>query len=444
MRIRIATFLASLGFLLWHAPASAADKEEVLELATEIARFLENTRELTDSGLWPDNALQPEQAGFDLASGAAGKVVFLVGMYRATGNDQYLEQATQGADFLLEVLESPETFDGNERRASLYAGISGIGVALLHVMNASSDDKYAAGVRRTMQLLTQWSVAAEPGRRWSNQFNDLIYGDAGTVLFLAHAAEEIGDDKALMLAQEGANLLIARAVESEVGHYWRFRRDKDFNLPNFSHGTAGIAYALATVGHAANHEASSSAAAQGFAYLQSIAEIEGDKVRMPYGWGSDNWIDLYEFGWAHGLAGTALAIIRLQQVGIAVDDARAFELLAQKTLPGIGLPDELSPPFAEPSTPLDIRFGRAGLLPLASYWGQTEFQDALFEHLKSKAIRAEGAAFWEVEAPAFMGGGKTRYTGLFHGAAGIGIALLQVHADLEGKPSYVNLPDNPL
>jgi hypothetical protein len=52
-------------------------------------------------------------------------------------------------------------------------------------------------------------------------------------------------------------------------------------------------------------------------------------------------------------------------------------------------------------------------------------------------------AHWEVDAPAFMGGGRAAYTGIFHGAAGIGMAVLRLHAHLEGKQEYLNLPDDP-
>jgi hypothetical protein len=52
-------------------------------------------------------------------------------------------------------------------------------------------------------------------------------------------------------------------------------------------------------------------------------------------------------------------------------------------------------------------------------------------------------AHWEVDAPAFMGGGRAAYTGIFHGAAGIGLAVLRLHARLEGKQAYLRLPDDP-
>jgi len=59
------------------------------------------------------------------------------------------------------------------------------------------------------------------------------------------------------------------------------------------------------------------------------------------------------------------------------------------------------------------------------------------------ATRGAGTAHWEVDAPEFLGGGRAAYTGLFHGAAGIGLAILGMHASMTASEPYTDLPDNP-
>jgi len=158
---------------------------EVLELAEDIGRWLVGNAIQNDNGtVWPDNALSPDTIGYDLASGVAGKVVYFVALYRATGNVEYLKMAEGGADYLIGVLQDPSSFEQNPRRASLYTGISGIGVALLHVQRHASDQKYGRAVKQIVNQLGEWSVEDGGGLRWSDEFNDLIYGDAGTALFL--------------------------------------------------------------------------------------------------------------------------------------------------------------------------------------------------------------------------------------------------------------------
>jgi hypothetical protein len=426
--------------------------EEVLQLAEDVGRWLASHATMTPAGTtWPDNVLDPTAVGYDLASGVAGKVLYLTALYRATGDAGYLQLAQGGADYLVGVVQNPALFDENPRRASLYTGISGIGVALLHVQEHLSDPRYGQTVVQITERLREWSVVEGEGLRWSDEFNDLIYGDAGTALFLAYVAEQTGDENARDMAQQGARFLLGQAQQTQQGSFWYFRRSKPFNLPGFSHGTAGIGYVLATIGSLTDDESLRDGAKAGFDYIRSIAVIEDGKIRIPYGWGSDSWDGLYEFGWAHGLVGTATFFKRLQVSNIESRAAAEYENLSLHTLLNINLPGAPSTPFAEPSTSDDMRFGRAGVLSLLSQCcasgpvveGTVTARSAIWSHLEELAIREDQMAHWEVDAPEFMGGGRAAYTGVFHGAAGIGLAVLRLHASLEGKPAYVRLPDDP-
>ncbi len=426
--------------------------EKVLELAEDVGHWLASHATPTPAGItWPDNALEPETSSYDLASGVAGKVVYFTALYRATKKPDYLDMARGGADYLVSAVQDPASFDENPRRASLYTGISGIGVALLHVQEHLPDPIYKQTVTRIIEQLEEWSIPEASGLRWSDEFNDLIYGDAGTALFLSYAAEQTGDEKARDMAQQSAQFLLGQAQQTEDGSYWYFRRSKPFNLPNFSHGTAGIAYVLATIGTLTDDESLRDGARAGFDYIRSIAVIENGTIRIPYGWGSDSWDGLFEFGWAHGLVGTASFFHRLQTPDIYAKAAVEFEALSLRTLLNINLPGAPSSPFAEPSTSDDMRFGRAGVLSFLSQCCASEpgnedivrVRNAIWLYIEDAAIRENRIAHWEVDAPEFMGGGRAAYTGLFHGAAGIGLAVLRLHARLEGKPAYLKLPDDP-
>ncbi len=435
-----------------NADTGKENSHEALELAEDIGRWLATNSIQTDSGIaWSDNTLSPETISYDLGSGVAGKVVYFVALYRATGNAEYLRVAEDGADYLIGVLQDPSSFEQNPRRASLYTGISGIGVALLHVQRHASTRKYERAVKQIVDQLREWSVEDGEGLRWSDEFNDLIYGDAGTALFLSYVAQQAADDEALDLATHGARFLLSQAQNSAIGSFWYFRRSKPFNLPNFSHGTAGVAYVLATIGTIADDESLRSGAREGFAYIRSIAEIESGLLRIPYGWGADSWAGLYEFGWAHGLSGTASFFARMQMSGIDAEAAAEYENLTRHTILNINLPGTPVAPFAEPSTALDKRFGRAGVLSLLSQWSVSEaasedvvkLRDSVFAHIQSAAIRENRTAHWVVDAPEFMGGGRAAYTGIFHGAAGIGLAVLRLHSSINGASPYDTLPDDP-
>jgi lantibiotic modifying enzyme len=76
---------------------------------------------------------------------------------------------------------------------------------------------------------------------------DVISGDAGILLAL------IADDSDT--AVRAAHLLASRLVEvaepGPDGLHWRMVAAWEYLMPGFSHGTAGVAYALAGVGRTA-------------------------------------------------------------------------------------------------------------------------------------------------------------------------------------------------
>jgi lantibiotic modifying enzyme len=422
---------------------AAPQAGQVMQLAIEAGDWLAAQGQAQPSGIaWPADANRPEAVAYDLGSGTAGIVVYFLSVYAATGNDRFLELAEGGGNYLVSLLEDSEAIGAGARRASLYAGISGIGVAL--ELLAEHRPAFSAEVDKVVAMLDDWRVTEPAGIRWSEDFNDLLYGDAGTILFLAWRAHRDGDKRARRLAVSASHFLLSQAENADQGRYWRFRRSKPFNLPGFSHGTAGIAYVLGTVGALADESIFTDAAADGFAYIDSIAEVVEDRVRIPYGWPAEHWEGLYEFGWAHGLVGNDALFTRLQQLGIETQAAAGYNALVVNTLSSIGLPATPCEPFAEPSTPLDWRFGRAGVLSLLSDYGDgIETRDAIWRVLVDEAIREDGLALWEVDAPEFMGGGRAAFTGIFHGTAGIGLALLRLHAALKEHPPYVTMPDDP-
>ncbi len=422
---------------------AAPRADQVVQLAVDAGDWLAAQSQVQSSGIaWPADAHRPEAVAYDLGSGTAGVVVYFLSLHAATGDDRFLETAERGGAYLASLLDDSEFFGTGSRRASLYTGVAGIGVAL--ALLSEHRPSFSAEVDRVVALLDDWSVAEPAGSRWSDEFNDLLYGDAGTILFLAWRAQRDGDERAKRLAVSASHFLLSQAESADRGRYWRFRRSKPFNLPGFSHGTAGIAYVLGTVGSLANEPVFTDAAADGFAYIDSISRPFGDRLAIPYGWPAENWEGLYEFGWAHGLVGSNALFTRLRQLGIETRAASRYNALIVSTLSSIGLPARPEAPFAEPSTPLDWRFGRAGVLSLLSDSGEgNETRDAIWRELTDKADREDGLAHWEVDAPGFMGGGRAAFTGIFHGTAGIGLALLRLHAALTDHPPYVTMPDDP-
>ena len=102
------------------------------------------------------------------------------------------------------------------------------------------------GARRRRRLAAAPRRGAEPEDR--SALNDLTLGAAGVLL-----AGLWGGDHAV--AHRAADVLLRRASERPAGLSWTMDADADrlvprrAEMPNFSHGTAGVAAALAVAGH---------------------------------------------------------------------------------------------------------------------------------------------------------------------------------------------------
>ena len=98
---------------------------------------------------------------------------------------------------------------------------------------------------------------------------DIISGSAGIGLFLLYAAHELDAPDARKLAVEAGGRLVALGKEAKKGRKWRMSPGYALLMPNFSHGTAGIAYFLAALYEETGEQAFLDASIAGARYLQA-------------------------------------------------------------------------------------------------------------------------------------------------------------------------------
>src|SRR5262249_18810238 len=90
---------------------------------------------------------------------------------------------------------------------------------------------------------------------------------------------------------------------------WRWQLGGNAPYVNFSHGTAGISYALARVAAATEDAECAKAARAGAAWLISQSLHEGDNVAFPVIAGAKRTMG----GWCHGPPGTARLFLLLHE-----------------------------------------------------------------------------------------------------------------------------------
>ena len=371
-----------------------------------------------------------------LYSGAPGVVLFFLEAYYSTGEELYLEQARAGADYLLATLSQ-------EKTAGLYAGISGIGFALLETYKASSDMVYKQGTEQCLRFLRENTERFGYGVQWG-ETTDIISGNAGTGLFLLSAGRELESLTWIDLAAAAGLRLIELGQPAESGLKWAMDPRYPRLMPNFSHGTAGIAYFLAALYQTTQEQSFLDAALSGAAYLKTVAHIEDDTGLIfphePEGEG------LFYLEWCHGPVGTSRLFYRLYRITGDREWLDWIERGARAILES-GIPENEHPGFWNN---VGVCCGSAGVadyfLSLYRVTQKKEYLDfarKLTSQILLEAAQDPTGMRW-VQAehrsrPEFL----QAQTGLMQGAAGIGLWLLRMDAFEQGKSVRIFLPDNP-
>jgi len=283
------------------------------------------------------------------------------------------------------------------------AGMGGVLYALTRMSELLESPALLDDARQAASLITPERIAAD-------DLLDVVSGAAGAILGLL-ALYAATDDPATFTAASacGQHLLATRTPSAAGYRAWATLDGK--LLTGFSHGAAGIAYALTRL-HAITAEPRLlEAAAEAIAYEDSVYSPE-----------AGNWPDLRGDGapawtvqWCHGATGIGLARLgslpALASAAVQDDVERALQTT---TAVGIGPIDHLC----------CGNLGRAELLFAA---GRRLARPALVEsagrYAASVVARAErvGAYALHPLLPASADG-----PGLFQGTAGIGYELLRL------------------
>lgn len=419
-----------------------------LDAAVKAARWIRTTRVATPDGLlWLSGPERPEgmNASPDLYTGTAGVVLFLVELARVTGDESWLQEAAAGADWLIAGL--PDALDPEQAQAGLYTGVPGIGLAIHQVAKATGKEQYRKGTERCLELVHAGAKPAGAGVEWDPGL-DVIAGSAGTILYLLHMARELDRPASRELALKAGMRLAELGIPEAGGRKWRFANTPEAKrlMPNFSHGTAGIAYALATLHLETGRKEPLEAALAGARYLQSVANTEGDGCLIFHHEPEPDGRNLYYLGWCHGPAGTVRLFYQLARS--TKDDAwMGWVRRGTRSIVASGIPEKQAPGFWNNAGQCCGLAGVADLfLRLYKATGEAEplaFARRVGETLMAKATPAGEGLKWVHAEHRVRPDYVYAQTGYMQGAAGIGMLLLHLDAVEHGREWGFRLPDSP-
>ncbi len=438
-RSAISRSILAFGAVVLTAMASCrtAPESPYLDAALEAAAWVKSAGIRTPEGLsWPAIPQDPKSVGLDLYSGVPGVVLFFIQTYYAVGSRDGLDRALSGADFLISKMDAVQSM-------GLYEGLSGVAFALEETYKASKQVKYRKGFLRCLGRIASGAKPAGAGIEW-NPTTDIISGGAGTGLFLLYAFHETGDRAWLDLAVKAGARLIELGRPENGGLKWAMDPEFPRLMPNFSHGTAGIAYFLASLSKESGRREFLDAALAGAKYLLSVAKTDAGSCLVFHD-EPDNK-DLYYLGWCHGPVGTARLFFLLS--GVTGD--RTWLDWVRKSANGLlasGIPERETPGFWNNA---GICCGLAGVgeffLDLYKELGDKtnlDFSKRVASRLLAKATLEDGRMFWVQAEHRTRPDYLFAQTGYMQGAAGIGIFLLRLAALDKAHPQRIVFPDTP-
>ncbi len=188
------------------------------------------------------------------------------------------------------------------------------------------------------------------------RINDATLGTA-SILLGALWARRHGVEAATDLAEDAVAVLLAEAEPVATGTNWRFvplrfrvddGADVPREMPNWSHGVAGVAAALAVAGAELGRADLVAAARSGAEHLVTLGDPSGGGFVVPHFIPPVEDFDDVTFTWCHGPTGTSLLF---RALGLAGVDAVAGETPAEwhrRCLHSVrtsGLPDRIRPGF---------------------------------------------------------------------------------------------------
>jgi type 2 lantibiotic biosynthesis protein LanM len=350
----------------------------------------------------PDHDLyRLEPAGYSLYDGDIGMAIFLAAHAALTGNETSRRLAIAALGPTRSAIAHHGAWLAGHLGLGGASGLGSVMYALPHLATWLEAPFLLDEARQVAALVTPEAVAAD-------DVLDPIGGSAGAVLGLLAVHAATGDEASLAAARIcGDHLLTTRQVSAHGSRAWPTLAGR--LLTGFSHGAAGIAFALDRLARATGDHRYREAADEGLAYERAM-------FRPDVG----NWPDLrfleetggeptFMSAWCHGAPGIGLARLGMGTDPVAIESA----LAATRALGSGGL-DHLC----------CGAFGRIELLVEA---GDRLDRPVLREEAEQLArevlARREANGFFRIfgEVP-----GDAYSPGFHRGTAGIGYALLRL------------------
>jgi lantibiotic modifying enzyme len=395
---------------------------------------------------WPADPADVRSVQGNLYSGSPGVVLFYLELFHATGERRWLDAARDGALYLANALPANASALGEEG-AGLYTGLAGTAYVLEVAQRATGDARLRDGRTRAVALLRESLAPLGAGAGW-NPSTDIISGSSGILLTLAWLDRNGGAwDTWTRDAVRVGDRLLEVGVAEKGGLKWSITNEMPRRYPNFSHGTAGVSYVLATLSKVTGERRFLDAALSGERYLQAIAtRTPNDGVKILHS--EPGGEQLFYLSWCHGPAGTARLYHRLADVTGDATWRAMIPRLAQGIVDS-GVPEQ-HPDRSGYWNNISQCCGSSGIveffIAMHAMTGEARhlaFARRVMDDTVNRATADGDGLKWIQNEHRVRPELLVAQTGLMQGAAGVGLALLHLDGAMKRRAPMVVLPDAP-
>lgn len=438
------------------APVPAADDAALLTATRKAVAWIERQAEpvagAKDAVMFPGSAEGTEAPTAVVYGGTAGVLLFLENAAKVLDDARARSLADKAAAGLLAVASKDAhgiTWAGAERNegaAALYVGDAGVGAAFLARAKLRGDAGALATAIQVGDSLLARAVKDGDALHWDEQV-EIIYGTAGTALFLLDLAAACDDAATAARFRDGAKAagrhLIAASVVDQAKpgqRSWRWQLARNASYTGFSHGTAGVGYALLRIGLECQDDACVQAAREGAEWVLALAVSKDGTMRFPVTPKSPVSLG----GWCHGAPGTARLFLLLHA---ATKEARWLEATtasAKWVMAQAGPADAAIPPAFPPSYCCGVAGALEFFCDLQRATGDAQygaFARRAAAYLLQKAEVDGDGLKWANGANGHDAGKDQHNVDLMLGAAGEAFALLRLATLATTPDPVVGLPD---
>jgi lantibiotic modifying enzyme len=400
---------------------------------------------------WPETRQPDGRVSDDLYDGTAGVLMALsearlsgipdFGTFAAgaVGRLSYLGGADPAGDGT-PAAGDPANPPPDPRRAELYIGLAGYPVALRAWAAAAGDRAAAATADQTIAWLARLVVAGQP----VSEHRDLIIGEAGILLALVTMGRgpDVGQAAGWIADRLAA---AARWPDGEPhgGPDWTMDDSFAYSMPNFSHGAAGIGFALAAASGPLSRPDLLGLAAAAGRRLERLGRRPDGTLTVPHSIPQHPQADPVSYGWCHGAAGTSRLFTLLEQLRPGEGWA-GCAAAARAAIRASGLPARLWPGFWDN---LGQCCGTAGVGEAAlDHYQDTgdrdwlDFADVLATDILRRAIADGGGVRWSHTEHRLSPPELEPVVGWMQGAAGIAAYLFRLARLLEAGQDAPAVP----